>query len=136
IGVGLAALFFSLATVALTNDHFHRISPARQIARYGHLPYRDFLDPGYFLTEFSSAALLRVFGDNLLGEWLFTSFFVATGTVVVCVLAWRASQSYLIALTAAAIALLSLPRAYDYDKVLFYPLGVALCWLYADRRDR
>jgi hypothetical protein len=136
IGVGLAALFFSLATMALTNDQFGRISPARQIARYGELPYRDFLDPGYILTEFSSAALLRVFGDTLLGEWLFTSLFMATGTVVVFVLAWRVSQSSLIALTAAAIALLSLPRAYDYDKVLFYPLGVALCWRYADRRDR
>ena len=133
--IGLAALFFSLATVALTNDQFGRISPARQIAEYGELPFRDFLDPGYFLTEFASAALLRLFGDNLLGEWLLTSTFMAAGTVVVFVLALRVSQSYSIALASAAVALLSLPRAYDYDKVLFYPLGLLLCWRYTDRRD-
>ena len=74
---------FALATIALTNDHFGRISPARQIAQYGELPFRDFLDPGYFLTEFSSAALLRIFGDTLLGEWLFTSPSWPRGTVVV-----------------------------------------------------
>jgi len=135
VGVGLAALFFCLATFVLTNDQFGRISPARQIAQYGELPFRDFLDPGYFLTEFSSAALLRVFGDSLLGEWLFTSAFMATGTVLVFLLAFRVSQSYSIALGVAALALLSLPRAYDYDKVLFYPLGVFLCWRYTDRHD-
>ena len=26
-----------------------------------------------------------------------------------------------------------MPRAYDYDKVLLYPLGLFLCWRYIDR---
>ena len=66
------ALCFSLATYTFSDDHFGRISPARQIARYGELPFRDFFDPGYFLTELASAAVQRVFGDNLLGEMLLT----------------------------------------------------------------
>jgi hypothetical protein len=33
----------------------------------------------------------------------------------------------------AGLALAFLPRAYDYDKVLFYPLGIMLCWRYVDR---
>jgi hypothetical protein len=134
VAVGVAALLFSLATVNFTNDHFGRISPARQIAFYGELPFRDFLDPGYFLTELSSAALLRVLGDNLLGEWLLTSAFFAGGTVLVWLLAYRVSQSRWIALVAAAVALVSLPRAYDYDKVLFYPLGLWCCWRYVEHR--
>jgi hypothetical protein len=137
VAVGIAALFLSLATINFTNDHFGRISPARQIAFYGELPFRDFLDPGYFLTELTSAALLRVLGDNLLGEWLLTSAFFAGGTVLVWLLAYRVSQSRWIALVAAAVALVSFPRAYDYDKVLFYPLGLWCCWRYvAHRRPR
>ena len=68
--VWLAAFLFSLSTLRFPNDHFGRISPARQIARYGELPFRDYFDPGYFLTELASAALLYMFGDNLLGEML------------------------------------------------------------------
>ncbi len=123
-----------MATTALTNDHFGRISPAWQIATYGDFPFRDFLDPGYFLTEFASAALLRIFGNTLLGEWLLTSSFIAGGAVIVMLLAFRVSGSYPIALTAAAVSLLSLPRAYDFDKVLFYPLGLLLCFRYAELR--
>ena len=46
---------FTLATYTFSDDHFGRISPARQIARYGELPFRDYFDPGYVLTELSSA---------------------------------------------------------------------------------
>ena len=131
--LGVGAFLFSLATLSLLNDHFGRISPARQIAVYGELPFRDFLDPGYFLTELSSAALQRLLGDNLLGEALLTSAFVAGGTVLVFLLARRLSQSVPMALAAAVVALLLLPRAYDYDKVLFYPLGILLCWRYVEK---
>ena len=53
----LLALWLAIGSYSLTNDQFGRISPARQIARYGELPFRDYFDPGYFLTEYSSAAL-------------------------------------------------------------------------------
>ena len=133
--LGLGSVWFSLATLVLLNDHFGRISPARQIVVYGELPFRDFFDPGYFLTELSSAALLRLLGDNLLGEALLTTAFIAGGTVLVFLLSVRLTGSILVSLGAAVLALLSLPRAYDYDKVLFYPLGLLLCWRYIDRPD-
>src|SRR5262245_11886205 len=131
-GLGLGTFFFSLSTIILLDDHFGRISPGRQIAQFGDLPFRDYLDPGYFLTEFSSAAVQWAFGDNLLGEALLASAFIAIGTVLVFALARRASASSITALVAALLALLLFPRAYDYDKVLFLPLGVLLVWRYAE----
>jgi hypothetical protein len=131
--VWLGAFWFSLVTLVFLNDHFGRISPARQIALLGELPFRDYFDPGYFLTELSTAALMRVLGDNLLGEVLLTTTFIATGTLLVFLLTRRLTGSVVASLASAALALALLPRAYDYDKVLFYPLGLMLCWRYADR---
>ena len=129
----VCSFLFSLATLDLLNDHFHRISSARQIAVYGDLPFRDFLDPGFFMTELASAALQRLLGDNLLGEALLVTAFFATGTVLVFLLVRRLSQSVVLAIVAAVAALACAPRAYDFDKVLFYPLGLLLCWRYAER---
>jgi hypothetical protein len=133
-GAWAAFFAFFVATIEFLNDHFGRISPARQIVRYGELPFRDYFDPGYYLTEFSSAAVQRLLGDNLLGEALLNGAFMATGTVVVLVLARRLSRSTIIGCAAAIAAMLAMPRAYDYDKVLFYPLGLLLCWRYLERR--
>lgn len=128
------ALCFSLATYTFSDDHFGRISPARQIARYGELPFRDFFDPGYFLTELASAAVQRVFGDNLLGEMLLTSSFVAGGAVAILLLVRRATGSLRVACLTAAVAVLAFRRPYDYDKFFFYPLGLLVSWRYAESR--
>ena len=129
----IGAFWLALVTLAFTNDHFGRISPARQIAVYGELPFRDYFDPGYFLTELSTAALMLLLGDNLLGEALLVTMFVASGTVLVFLLTRRLTGSTAVSVVASVVALLLLPRAYDYDKVLFYPLGVLLCWRYIER---
>ena len=129
----VVALVFIVATYELTNDQFGRISPGWQLARFGDVPFRDFLDPGYFLTELTTAALQRLFGEQLLGEMLLNAVFIATGAVLVLRLSYQASRSTIVAWTAAVLTLLSMPRAYDYDKVLLYPLGLFLCWRYIDR---
>ena len=129
----LGALTVSVSTYNIINDHFDRISRARQIARYGELPFRDFFDPGYFMTEFTSAGLQLLLGDSLLGEMLLNTVFIATGATLVFVVARRVSDSDLSGLAAALLALFAMPRAYDFDKVLFYPLGIFLCWRYVDR---
>ena len=131
---GVLSLLFSLVTYLFSDDHFGRISPGRQISRYGELPFRDFYDPGYFLTELSSAAMQRLLGDNLLGEMLLTSSFVAAGAIVILLLVRRATGSLPLAIVTAAVAVLSFRRPYDYDKFLFYPLGLLVCWRYADHR--
>lgn len=132
LSIGIVTFLYSLATYLFSDDHFGRISPARQIGRYGELPFRDFFDPGYFLTELSSAAVQWVFGDNLLGEMLLTSSFVAGGAVSIFLLARRSTGSPGVAVVAAVAAVLAFRRPYDYDKFLFYPLGLLLCWRYID----
>jgi len=127
-GVWAAAFLFSVSTYTLLNDHFDRISRGRQIAQYGEMPFRDFLDPGYFMTEFSSAGMQLLLGDNLLGEMLLDCAFIAGGVTLVALLSLRFSQSVVAALAAALISLLTFPRPYDFDKVFFYPLGLLLCW--------
>ena len=131
----VVAFLLIIATCILTNDHFDRISRARQVARYGDLPFRDFFDPGYFMSVLASAALQRLLGDRLLGEVLLDASFIATGTVIVLLLVRRASGSLLVGAGASILALLTLPRLYDFDKFLFYPLGVLACWRYVERRS-
>ena len=133
--VWVLAFLFTLTTYTFTDDHFDRISRARQIARYGELPFRDFFDPGYFLTEFASAAVQRLAGDNLLGEMILTSAFIAAGAVTVLILARRVLPSGVSAAVITALTVLSFPRPYDFDKFFFYPLGILLCWRYIDRRN-
>jgi hypothetical protein len=135
----LAALVFVVALVgffcyhAFLNDHFDRLARARQIAVYGDVPFRDFFDPGYFLTLYTSAFLQRLFGDNLLGEALLNITSMAAGATLVFLLAARISGSALWGLIAAGLTVLAEPRPYDYDKVFFYPLGLYVCWRYIDR---
>jgi len=130
---GACTFVFSLATYQLQNDHFDRISRGRQIAQYGELPFADFLDPGYFLTEFSSAAAQWISGGTLTGELVLNTSFMAAGGAFVLLLALRLSRSYAIAIPAAILSVLAMPRAYDFDKVLFYPLGLALIYGYVAR---
>jgi hypothetical protein len=132
--VWVVAWLLTLTTYTFTDDHFDRISRARQIARYGELPFRDFFDPGYFLTEFASAAAQRLTGGTLLGEVLFTSAFIAAGAVIVFALVRRVAPSGVSAALIAALVMLSSPRPYDFDKFFFYPLGILLCWQYIERR--
>lgn len=132
--VWILAWLFTLTIYTFTDDHFDRISRARQIARYGELPFRDFFDPGYFLTEFVSAAVQRLAGDNLLGEMVLTSAFIATGALVVMLLVRRVAPSAASAVVITVLVIVASPRPYDFDKFFFYPLGILLCWQYIDRR--
>ena len=118
------------------NDHFDRISRGWQILNLGEVPHRDFFDPGYLLTLYSSAAALGVFGHNLLGELLLTSTFISAGFALAFLLAARASGSLPIAAVVTILAVATGPRPYNYDKVFFYILGLYLCWRYADDPTR
>jgi hypothetical protein len=55
--VWILAFLFTLATHTFTDDHFDRISRARQIARYGELPFRDFFDPAGSTSTSSGCAV-------------------------------------------------------------------------------
>ncbi len=106
------------------------------MTRYGEIPHRDFLDPGYLLTLYSSATVQRLFGDHLLGEALLTSTFLAAGFVLVFWLSLKLTQSRSASILAALWTVALAPRPYDYDKVFFYGLGVLLCWRWLEWPSR
>lgn len=134
--VFLASVLYSVNSSEITNDHYDRISRGWQILNLGEVPHRDFFDPGYLLTLYSSAAALLVFGHNLLGELLLTSIFISAGRALAFLLAARASRSLLIAAIVTILMVATEPRLYNYDKVFFYALGLYLCWRYADQPTR
>jgi hypothetical protein len=133
-GFASLALALCLGTYEISNDHFDRIARGRQIRVHGELPFVDFFDPGYPATAYSSAAAQWLSGGALIGEMALNTAFMTIGTTIVFVLALRASRSYAIALLAALLSVLAIPRSYDFDKVLFYPLGLLLIWRYVRRR--
>lgn len=141
-GIWLPALVFvgsatlQLLTGGFGNDHFDRITRARQMAAYGAVPFRDFFDPGYGLTLYCSAWLQTLLNYSLLGDAILCIVAIAAGFTVTYVLAERASGSRTVALLLTAPLVALSPRWYDFDKVLFYPLGVAACWAYAKRPSR
>ena len=61
IAVIAAALLFRLATASIVNDDYLHLSVAQQIV-LGDVPVRDFIDPGEFLFNYTSAAAQVVLG--------------------------------------------------------------------------
>lgn len=134
LSAAFVAIFaFRLLSFNFTDDHFDRISRGRQILVWGDVPFQDFFDPGFFLTLYSSAAVQALFGYNLLGETLLTTICIAAGFTLALVLAQRISHSWAIAAAVTLVAVGTMPRLYNYDKVLFLPLGLLLCWRYIDQ---
>ncbi|HKE84422.1 MAG TPA: hypothetical protein VKB50_11725 [Vicinamibacterales bacterium] len=136
VAVWLVSFGLTFTTVTLLNDHFDRITRARQILAYGDQPFRDFRDPGYYLTLYVSAAGQALSGGGLLGEVAITSAALATSSTLAFLLATSMSGSVVVGLGAVLLTWLVPARPYDWDKVLFYMSGLALCWRWIDRRSR
>lgn len=134
--VWLAMAHLAFIDVDFLNDHFDRVSRARQIVAYSEHPFADYRDPGYFLSLYLSAAAQELTGGSLLGEAVLASVAIATAGALVFWLSASATGSLSIGVAAAALAWHLPPRYYDFDKVLFYTLGVWLCWRYFDRPTR
>jgi hypothetical protein len=134
--VAVAGTFlFRFLTVEYTNDHFVHLSRGAQIL-YGDVPIRDFFDPGLTLQYYASAAALLWSGHNLFGETILTAGFIAAGAGLTFVAAARLSGSIWLAIAATAMAVLSMPRLYNYPKVFFYVAAIVVAWRYASRPDR
>lgn len=133
----LTAFFFRFNTLGgslggFTNDEFGYLSRARQI-QAGEVPFRDFNDPGWFLTDVMSAAAQWIGGYNLRSEALLTVGMLALGAAVIFLLARRAAGSALIALVAVGLYIALDTRHYNYPKIVLYAMGLTLAWAYADR---
>ncbi|MBA2449315.1 MAG: hypothetical protein H0V51_14945 [Chloroflexi bacterium] len=131
--VFLGSFAFRFFTLEFDNDHFQTIAEGRQVLVYGELPFRDFVDPGFFLMPLSSAAVQLLFGYNLLGEAIFTVGLLSAGATLTFLLASRASGSLLVGAAAAIAVVAMYPRLYHYPKVFLLVLGLFAGWRYADR---
>jgi hypothetical protein len=135
VAVCAATFVFRFLTVEFVNDHFQHLARGRQIL-LGELPIRDFFDPGLFLQYYASAAALLWSGQNLYGEALLTVSFIAAGAGLTFFVAARLSKSLWLGTLAAALAVASLPRLYNYPKVFFYIAALAVAWWYARQPAR
>lgn len=138
--VFLAAFFYRFNTLGGTfggfsNDEFGYLARARQI-QAGEVPFLDFNDPGWFLTDYLSAAAQWLGGYNLRSEALLTVGMLSLGAALTFALARRAAGSRIAALVAVAVHIALEPRHYNYPKILLYAVGLALAWAYVDRPNR
>jgi len=137
--VFLTAFFYRFNTLGgvlggFTNDEFGYLSRARQI-QGGDVPFRDFNDPGWFLTDCLSAAAQWLGGYNLRSEALLTVGMLSLGAALTFLLARRAAGSTVVALLAVSVSIALDARHYNYPKIVLYAAGLMLAWAYVDRPD-
>ena len=124
--------YYFLSFTGFPNDHFVYVARAQQMLM-GAWPLRDFVDPGFFLMYGASAAGLRIFGHNLLGEALLVSGGFAAAAALTYGLVRAASGSILVALVGVSLQALAYPRSYSYPKLALHALAITLCWEYLTR---
>ena len=135
-----AAFFYRFNTLGgalggFTNDEFGYLARGRQILS-GELPFRDFNDPGWILTDTLSGLAQWLGGYNLRSEALLTVGMLSLGAAITFMLARKASGSTVAALLAIAIHIALDARHYNYPKIVLYAAGIALAWAYADNPGR
>ncbi len=128
----VASFAFRLLTATFPNDHISFLSRARQIL-HGELPVRDFIDPGFFLALYVSAAVDWLAGHRLIGEALLTAASLASAYALLVVVARRVSGSTLVAVAVTLVAASLLPRLMNHHKVLVPAAGLYLAWRYLRR---
>ena len=118
-----------------SNDQFGYLARARQI-QSGEIPFRDFNDPGWFLTDYLSAWAQWLGGYSLRSEALLTIGMLSLGAAITFELARRASGSLFAAVVAVAVHIALDTRPYNYPKIVLYAAGLAAAWSYVDRPSR
>ena len=140
VAVFATAFFYRFNTISgplggFTNDQFGYLARARQI-QSGEVPFLDFNDPGWFLTDYLSAAAQWIGGYSLRSEALLTVGLLSIGAVVMFALARRATGSVFAACVAAALLVAIAPRHYNYPKIVLYATALALAWAYIGKPGR
>lgn len=140
IAVFVTTFFYRFNTLGgafggFSNDQFGYLARARQI-QSGDIPFRDFNDPGWFLTDYLSAAMQWLGGYNLRSEALLTVGMLSIGAAITFALARRAAGSVVAAVVAVVVHIALDTRHYNYPKIVLYAAGLALAWAYVDRPGR
>jgi hypothetical protein len=110
------------------NDHFIYLIRAEMLVA-GEQPLRDFVDAELrgawpALTYAASAWAQRLGGPTLLPEAYLTVGLLALAHALVFVLALDLSRRWVVAALAAALTLATMPKLYNYPKVLALACGV------------
>ena len=133
LGVGAAACAYRFNTLGGTlggfdNDHFAHLMRADMLLR-GEQPLRDFADAELrgawpALSYAVPAWAQQIGGRTLLTEAYLTVGAIALAHAMVLLLALDLSKRWSVALLAAAVAVATTPKLYNYPKVLMLALGV------------
>jgi hypothetical protein len=132
LGVGAAAFAYRFNTLGGTlggfdNDHFAHLMRAEMLLR-GQQPLRDFADAELrgawpALSYAVPAWAQQIGGRTLLAEAYLTVGAIALAHAMVFLLALDLSKRWSIAFLAAAVAVATTPKLYNYPKVLMLALG-------------
>lgn len=132
VSVGAIAFAYRFNTLGGTlggfdNDHFIYLMRTDMLLR-GEQPLRDFVDAELrgawpALTYSVSAWAQQIGGRTLLPEAYLTVGALAAAHVMVLLLALDLSRRWSVALLAAAVAITTTPKLYNYPKVLMLALG-------------
>ena len=101
------------------NDHFVHLARAQQLL-LGDLPIRDFVDPGFPLMYFVSAAAWVLWGGTPGTELFLVAGAYALAAALTFLVAHRLSGSIIVATAAALLEVMITPRTYNYPKILVY----------------
>ena len=132
----VAFLYRYLSFTDFSNDHFVNLSMAQQVAGFGALPVRDFVERGLPLTTMVSAAGQWVLGDGLMAELIVIATAFAASAVMAYAAAVRLSGSIVVAAAVTLVPVLVFPVSYSYTKLLTVALGFLAGWTYASAPTR
>jgi hypothetical protein len=118
-----------LALRNLPNDHYMHLLWADELLS-GHLPGRDFVDPGMPLTYALSAAVQAVVPTPFADAVLWTAV-LALATACVVLVTARLTASALVGTVAGLLAIALEPRLYSVPKILVPAVGLVLIHRYA-----
>jgi hypothetical protein len=126
LGLGfVACVAFAWRVLTFTdfqNDHFVHLARAQQLL-LGDLPIRDFVDPGFPLMYFASAAAWGLWGGTPGTELFLVAGAYALAAALTFLVAHRLSGSIIVATAAALLEVMIAPRTYNYPKILVYAVA-------------
>ena len=120
-----AGFRYLLLNVGFPNDHFVYISGGWQMLS-GDWPTRDWVDPGLPLQFLASATAQALLGPTLFAEGVLVSLGFGVAAALTTVVVRRLTGSVALAVAAAALEVLILPRTYSYPKMLIYAAACAV----------
>lgn len=135
VAAGVVAFGYRLMLVRdLTNDHYMHLAWAQQVL-FGHVPGRDFVDPGMPLM-YSLSAIVQWIAPGPFSEALLTCMLLGLAAGATLVVAADLTGSLTIGVAATMCEVALEPRLYSYPKILVPAVALLLMQHYVRRPSR